>query len=135
MRCRGRLAPMRGLFTLYLIALSIVVFSPVNEDSGKLLGIFELSVFLERSLNLFLLLPMAYFLQKLSQSISLSKIVILCVAMSLSIEIIQRYIPGRVSDLIDVVMNSAGVTLFTLGQLLYLKYTEGESRKSGTNHQ
>lgn len=126
---------MRGLFTLYLIALSIVVFSPVNEDSGKLLGIFEPSVFLERSLNLFLLLPMAYFLQKLSQSISLSKIVILCVAMSLSIEIIQRYIPGRVSDLIDVVMNSAGVTLFTLGQLLYLKYTEGESRKSGTNHQ
>lgn len=74
---KGALAQLAlgGLLNGYLHLLGFVIFSPPSDD-GLLFGPFGFSGIIERALNIFLLVPLGPLT-------------------SVSIELIQRYIPGR----------------------------------------
>jgi VanZ family protein len=99
------------LFALYLISLGAIVFTPVDPNSDGLFGFIQISGFTERFLNLFLLLPLAIFIRIFFPQISFRTVLLACMLTSSGIEIIQLFIPGRVSDLVDVLANSFGAFL------------------------
>ena len=97
------------MFAVYLVSLGWVVFTPVASNSNGLFGFIQISGALERFLNLFLLVPMAIFMLKIYPKKSPKTIFAICLLTSLVIELVQIRIPGRVSDPVDLVINSAGV--------------------------
>ena len=97
------------MFTIYLIALGWVVFTPADPNSNGLFVFIHISGSLERFLNLFLLVPMAIFLWNISPRRTSTAIFEICLLTSLAIELVQIEIPGRVSDPIDVFTNITGV--------------------------
>ena len=97
------------MFATYLIALGLVVFTPVNSNSDGIFGFIHISGALEKFLNLFLLVPMAIFLWILYLRRSPMSIFAICLLTSLGIELIQLMIPGRVTDPLDVFTNITGV--------------------------
>ena len=107
-RCSLKIFQSKVLFTVYLIALGWVVLTPANPNSNGIFGFIQISGILERFLNLFLLVPMTIFLMKIFPKKSPRAIFAVCLLTSLTIELIQLRIPGRVSDPIDVLTNSTG---------------------------
>ena len=61
--------------------------------------------------NLFMLTPFVYLAKLVFPQIKLTKLFLCGVVLSLTIEIFQIFIPGRVSDPIDFFANSAGILL------------------------
>ena len=98
----------------YLFVLLFVVWTPVSSDSGALLGIFRFEGTLERFINLFLLAPMPIFLVKIFNKLPLFLLLIIGPLVSGTIEVVQRFIPGRVSDPIDIALNSLGYIFFAI---------------------
>lgn len=110
----NRLKSFQLALTVYLMALLFVVWAPVSEESGALLGIFRIEGNLERFLNTLLLSPLPILLK-----LSFSRIPVLGLLgtgplLSFAIEIVQRYVPGRVSDVIDFALNSLGYLVVAL---------------------
>lgn len=107
----------RAAWPLYLSLLVIVVFTPNNGDSGNLFGLLRIEGMLEQFLNIFLLVPLALLILFSESRILTRYLWIWGPTVSTIIEIIQRYIPGRVSDWMDLAMNSLGyfltIILFT----------------------
>ena len=69
-------------------------------------------------LNIFLLVPFAILLSVINQSWSNSKIFLSCAATSIIIELTQWVIPGRVSDIRDVALNTTGPTIWLVFQTI-----------------
>jgi len=61
--------------------------------------------------NLFMLTPFVYLAKLVFPQIKLTKLFLCGVVLSLTIELSQIFIPGRVSDPIDFLANSAGMLL------------------------
>jgi len=61
--------------------------------------------------NLFMLTPFVYLAKLVFPQIKLIKLFLCGVVLSLTIELAQIFIPGRVSDPIDFLANSAGILL------------------------
>jgi glycopeptide antibiotics resistance protein len=86
----------------------MVVWTPVSEESGALLGLFRIEGNLERFLNLLLLSPLPVLLKRSFIRIPTSVLLLTGPLLSVTIEMVQIFVPGRVSDLIDVALNSFG---------------------------
>lgn len=99
---------------VYLMALLFVVWTPVSEESGALLGIFRIEGNLERFLNALLLSPLPILLKLSFSRIPVSGLLVTGPLLSFTIESVQRYVPGRVSDLIDFALNSLGYLVVAL---------------------
>ncbi len=104
----NRLKVFQSALIVYLMALLLVVWTPVSEESGALLGIFRIEGNLERFLNALLLSPLPILLKLSFSRIPVSGLLVTGPLLSLTIELVQRYVPGRVSDLIDFALNSLG---------------------------
>jgi glycopeptide antibiotics resistance protein len=105
---KNRLKVFQLALIVYLMALLLVVWTPVSEESGALLGIFRIEGNLERFLNALLLSPLPILLKLSFSRIPVSGLLVTGPLLSLTIELVQRYVPGRVSDLIDFALNSLG---------------------------
>ena len=111
-----RLKVFQSALMVYLMALLLVVWTPVSEESGALLGIFRIEGNLERFLNALLLSPLPILLKLSFSRIPVSGLLVTGPLLSLTIELVQRYVPGRVSDLIDFALNSLGfLVVATIG--------------------
>lgn len=93
---------------IYIVTLILLVWTPVSEQSGALLGIFRIEGNLERFLNALLLSPLPILLKLSFSRIPVSGLLVTGPLLSFTIELVQRYVPGRVSDLIDFALNSLG---------------------------
>ena len=100
------------LFTLYLIVLGYAVFTPKDKYGSGWFSLFGDSKILESLVNLLLLVPMAYFLGKFQDQWKLLSKLIFISLTSITIESIQFLIPGRVSDIRDIALNSLGGLIF-----------------------
>jgi glycopeptide antibiotics resistance protein len=94
----------------YLLVLMSIVWTPVSSDSGALLGLLRIEGPLERILNLLLLTPLPILLIKNFGNLSKFLLLFSGPLVSITIEAVQNFIPGRVSDPIDIVLNSLGYT-------------------------
>lgn len=103
------------MFAMYLFVLCTIVFSPIETNSAGIFRFIHITGLTERFLNLFLLVPLAVFARVYFRQQSLRTIFVICLATSVSIELVQLLIPGRVSDPIDVIMNSAGALCVLIG--------------------
>jgi glycopeptide antibiotics resistance protein len=117
----------RCFLTLYSLFLLVVVFFPRSdqENTPKRIptiskegtipeiahSVLYLNGWLEIFGNFFLMVPIAFFMNHGYPRIKLRKILIICVPISISIEVIQKFVPGRVSDVNDFLLNSTGVAL------------------------
>ena len=107
---------LRFFFFTYLLSLAYAVFTPKEEFGNNWFKFLGDSYILESIVNLFLLIPLAYFLGRLFLGLSLVKKLMLIGSFSISIELIQVFIPGRVSDLKDFLLNTLGGYFFLLIQ-------------------
>ena len=96
------------LLSSYLSALGLSTLTPTADSNGKILGIIVLSRHLERVLNLLLLMPLAPLVSFTGKIMRVKQLIILGPAISIAIELCQLFIPGRVSDWRDVLLNSSG---------------------------
>ena len=71
--------------------------------------------------NLLMLVPFVYLMHICWPKLILQTIFIMCLTTTISIEFIQLYIPGRVSDVRDIVLNGTGAALTLL--ILHWKRT------------
>ena len=122
------------VLVLYLIALGFGVFTPRPDligPNGTPIGttsgtpsvggfpsighqILYLGGFWAWVGNLLMLIPFTYLIHSIWPKLGLQTIFIISLLTTISIEFIQLYIPGRVSDLRDVVLNSTGAGLILL---------------------
>ena len=69
--------------------------------------------------NFIMLIPVVFLIKKAFPRIKAQSILLICLFITISIEFLQIYIPGRVSDVRDIAVNTLGATI-ALG-LLQLK--------------
>lgn len=119
--------PIKTLFSSYLISLSILVFTPRSQSSSKFLGLVEIPWIAEKFLNLFLLMPLFYFVYRIFPRINLFRILLFCSTISVFIELIQVFIPGRIPDIYDVLTNSLGALII----MIHIKKSESEQLNYG----
>jgi glycopeptide antibiotics resistance protein len=97
--------------SIYLLFLFLIVWSPVSEESEAILGIFRFGGIFEKILNLLLLLPLPFLIMRSFNTIPLRFLVFCGPSLSILIEVVQKLIPGRVSDPLDFTLNSIGYLL------------------------
>lgn len=98
-------------WVLYVSALFVIVFTPIKGYPIELLGILQISSLLERFLNILLLMPLGLLVVLTYVDRSKWLIWFYGPILSMLIESIQAFIPGRTSDSIDIAMNSLGYYL------------------------
>ena len=122
----------KGQLALYLIAIGFGVFTPrpdlVGQGTSQLPGpskggfpsIGDQILYLGGTWawigNFLMLMPFAFLISKSWPLLRLQTIFIASALLTISIELIQIYIPGRVSDVRDIALNATGAALV----LLYL---------------
>ena len=131
----------KSVLVLYVIALGFGVFTPRPDLVGKggasvgtpvgtpsVVGfpsighqILYLGGFWAWVGNFLMLIPVAYLIHICWPKLILQTIFIMCLTTTISIEFIQLYIPGRVSDVRDIVLNGTGAALTLL--ILHWKRT------------
>ena len=124
----------KSVLVLYIIALGFGVFTPRPDlvgPNGTPIGtpigapsvggfpsighqILYLGGFWAWVGNFLMLVPFAFLIHSIWPKLGLQTIFIICLLTTISIEFIQLYIPGRVSDLRDVVLNATGAGLILL---------------------
>jgi glycopeptide antibiotics resistance protein len=98
----------RIVLASYLVVLGLVVWSPISDDDGLLLGEFQVGPVLEKFLNLLMLMPMPVLVYWAFQRKSVARSLLLGPMVSAIIEVGQIWVPGRVPDFWDVGLNSTG---------------------------
>ena len=101
----------RAIFSSYCIILALGVLTPHSVEPEKLLGLFYVQGPIEWLINIFLLTPLAYFVSDLWKRLHPMMVLATCAAVSISIELLQHWIPGRVPSFQDVVLNVVGCGL------------------------
>ena len=120
----------KGLLALYLLAIGFGVFTPrpdlVGQGASQLPGpskggfpsIGNQILYLGGTWawigNFLMLMPFAFLISKCWPSLRLQTIFIASMLITISIELIQIYIPGRVSDVRDIALNATGAALTVL---------------------
>ena len=133
-----------SVLALYLIALGFGVFTPrpdlvipgANAIGTPSVGgfpsighqILYLGGFWAWVGNFLMLFPLVYLMHLIWPKLGLQAIFINCLLLTITIEFIQLYIPGRVSDLRDVVLNGTGAGL-TLLHLHWRKVSKNRGQK------
>ncbi len=135
-----------SVLTLYLIALGFGVFTPRPDlvgTGGTPIGtpigtpsiggfpsighqILYLGGFWAWVGNFLMLVPLVYLMHLIWPKLGLQAIFINCLLLTITIEFIQLYIPGRVSDLRDVVHNGTGAGL----ALLHLHWRKASKNRA-----
>ena len=98
----------KSFLAIYLVLLSLIVFTPATDDSSSLLFIFRFRGAIERILNIFLLVPLPFLLLRNFPNLRVINLILIGVLTPMLIEVVQRYIPGRFSDPIDFLINLSG---------------------------
>lgn len=75
--------------------------------------------------NFFMLAPLPFLLRMVWRNLKPQTLFLIGLLITITIETAQIYIPGRVSDLRDVVMNGAGVGV----SVLYIKYNDNQRKR------
>ena len=117
----------RALLLIYLLILGIAVFTPRRDldISGALPpptytgsaiptaahNILYLGGFIAWFGNLLLLMPLPILIYKAFSHITLRRNFFICVTVSITIECVQHFIPGRATDIRDFLLNAVGVAL------------------------
>ena len=126
----------KSLLALYLVVLGFAVFTPrpdrvtpgakpvINGSTGGIPAIGHHILYESGTVawvgNFFLLIPVALLIRKCWPVLSFQTIFILTLLITISIEYIQVYIPGRVSNVSDIIFNGSGPAL----TLLYFYWKE-----------
>ena len=93
---------------IYIVVLMTLVWTPVKESDGLFLGLFSVGPMLEKFLNVWLLMPLPILMALALVKSSWRGMWVLGTGVSGVIEVVQMWIPGRVPDLMDVVLNTGG---------------------------
>ena len=105
----------KGVLTLYSLILGVVVFTPNrNDDQTEFIWFLQVIGICEQILNFFLLTPLPIMIYWLNQKIQAFLLIMIGPLVSLTIEILQFWIPGRVTDFRDLLLNSAGYILIAV---------------------
>jgi glycopeptide antibiotics resistance protein len=96
------------LFYLYFASVALLVMTPTSSDGGRILGIFSFDGHLEKFLNFVLLIPMPHLLCRAYKSLNPYIIFLLGPTFAGLVELLQKVIPGRQSDISDFILNSLG---------------------------
>ncbi len=135
----------KSVLILYLIALGFGVFTPRPDligPNGTPIGspigapsvggfpsighqILYLGGFWAWVGNFLMLVPFVYLIHLIWPKLGLQTIFIICLLTTISIEFIQIYIPGRVSDVRDIALNVTGAAL----TLLYLRWKKSSKNR------
>lgn len=107
---------------VYVLLLALVLLTPNLNGKGAFWGLITITGTLERALNLLLFTPMPILLSISFLQIGLVAIRTIGVLTPIAIEFIQLYIPGRVSDPVDVLTNSLG---FLVSLFLWRRFIKG----------
>ena len=98
----------RAIFSIYCIILALGVLTPHSVEPEKFLGLFYVQGPIEWLINIFLLTPLAYLMPVLWKRLHPMKVLATCAAVSISIELLQRWIPARIPSFQDFLLNVAG---------------------------
>ncbi len=136
--------PYKGLLVLYLIVLGFGVFTPRPDlvpsggqslpgpSAGGFPSIGHQILYLGGTWawigNFLMLVPVVFLIRLCWSKLTFQTIFIITLLMTISIEFIQLYIPGRVSDVRDIALNGSGAAL-TLLYLNWQKTSRNRARK------
>jgi len=112
----------RASLGIYVLLLALVLLTPNLDGKGAFWGLIAITGTLERALNLLLFTPMPILLIISFPQIGLVALRTIGVLTPIAIEFIQLYIPGRVSDPVDVLTNSLG---FLVSLFLWRRFIKG----------
>ena len=120
----------KSLLALYLVVLGFAVFTPrpdrvtpgakpvINGSTGGIPAIGHHILYESGTVawvgNFFLLIPVALLIRKCWPMLGFQTIFIITLLITISIEYIQVYIPGRVSNVSDIIFNGSGPALTLL---------------------
>ena len=120
----------KSLLALYLVVLGLAVFTPrpdrvtpvakpvINGSTGGIPAIGHHILYESGTVawvgNFFLLIPVALLIRKCWPMLGFQTIFIITLLITISIEYIQVYIPGRVSNVSDIIFNGSGPALTLL---------------------
>lgn len=113
--------------SIYLLAMVFPRKVPKDQldPSNFLKKLFQDLLYLSGSLefigNIFLLVPMFAILTKLFLRLKAVYALMFCILLSAGAEFAQSFIPGRVSSMRDLILNSLGAAAAFLIYLLYIK--------------
>jgi VanZ like family len=126
--------PYRTLLGIYLVVLCFGVFTPrpdlvtpgakpiISGAHGGLPAVGHHILYLGGPLqwvgNFLMFIPLVLLLRKCWSRLTLQSIFIITLLTTIFIELIQIYIPGRISDIRDIIANGSGAAL----TLLYLHF-------------
>lgn len=92
----------------YLVTLAYAVFTPKGELGSGWFSLLGDSKLLEPLTNLLLLMPLMFFITILSPLSNKKKRISFVFLTSAFIETIQQFIPGRVPEIRDLILNTLG---------------------------
>jgi len=101
----------RAIFSIYCIILALEVLTPHSVEPEKFLGLFYVQGPIEWLINIFLLTPLAYLMPVLWKRLHPMMVLATCAAVSISIELLQRWIPARMPSIQDFLLNVASCGL------------------------
>jgi len=120
----------KSALALYLIALGFGVFTPrpdrvtpganpvINGSNGGMPAIGHHILYESGTVawigNFFILIPVALLIRKCWPRLAFQTIFIITLLITITIEYIQVYIPGRVSSVSDIIFNGSGPALTLL---------------------
>ena len=99
---------LKFFFATYLILLAFAVFTPVDSGGSSWIGLIGANPLWEKLINLGLLAPLSVFIYRMGARLTNIQNAIVIFVFSGTIETIQLFIPGRVSDPLDVALNLVG---------------------------
>ena len=117
----------KTVFAVYIAMLAIAVFVPRPDFHRAAINVVEFHVtssgekvfhkvlydagFFKYFANLIMLMPLAILIPRIRPNVSKQVLLLTGCVMSVLIEFFQIYIPGRVSDVRDIVLNTLGLLI------------------------
>ena len=130
----------RALLLIYLTVLGFAVFTPRRDldmtgvlppptYSGSAIPTAAHNIlYLDGALawigNFFLLMPLPILIYKAFGRVAASRLFLICVGVSIAIECVQHFIPGRAADVRDALLNivGAGIAILVFGKFSKIKF-------------